>query len=136
MITDQQTLSEVLNLSVLRRNAARQPSYENLVNLGIGLRREGQLDAALEVLQRAVKLDPHGVAGWSTSAQVYTDLGRFSQAPELFKRCLSCIEKKGGDLESAGSKMILFGFAASLMRLGLFHLAGRYRRDAVDHGTD
>ena len=105
-------------LAVLRKRAEKAPNYENLINLESGLRRAARLDEAEDVLKRCLSMDPTQPAGWTNAAQLYSDLGRFEQAPLLFQRALQCHEKQGIRPEMARDTLI--GFAYSMMRLGQF----------------
>ena len=105
-------------VSELRKRAAKAPTYENLIDLGSGYRRANQFTEAEATLKRCLEMDPTQPAGWTNAAQLYSDLGRFEQAPGLFQRALQCHEKQG--VQAAMAKTTLIGFAYSMMRLGQF----------------
>ncbi len=48
----------------------------------------GQLDKSIELLERAVALDPLGLVGLGSLAARYTTVGRFDEALEMFHRVL------------------------------------------------
>ena len=74
----------------LWQNAAiRAPGmFRAQSNLGLAQYEKGDLDGALESLQRALELDPHYSKTWNNLGLVYEDMGRYDQARAAYERAI------------------------------------------------
>ncbi|MBM3788123.1 MAG: tetratricopeptide repeat protein [Acidobacteria bacterium] len=71
--------------SALRIDGAYQPA---LRAYGAALAKSGQTGKAMELLQRAVSLDPNDAASWLAIAEVLTKLGRSAEAANAARRAV------------------------------------------------
>ena len=105
-------------LAVLRREAKKEPTYANLVNLAVALRACGEIESAAGELKRALAIEHNRAEAWNNLGQCVTDLGQFDQAPGLFQRALQCHEQAGVPIGSTTESLLAFAY--SMMRLGQF----------------
>jgi hypothetical protein len=106
------------SVSTLRKRTRKNYTYENLVNLASGLRRQGSFETAVGVLGQALLIAPESPAAWHNLGQVFSDLGDFRRVPQCCQKALECHEK----LKTPPGMVqeTLLAFAYSLMRLGQF----------------
>ena len=65
----------------------REPAWLKL--LALAEHQQGNQAAALVLLKRAIKAEPHGVAQWNDLGNVYSSVGDFQQAEEAYHTALS-----------------------------------------------
>lgn len=104
--------------AVLRKEAKKEPTYANLVNLAVALRACGEIEAATGELKRALAIENTRAEAWNNLGQCVTDLGQFDQAPGLFQRALQCHERAGVPIDASTESLLAFAY--SMMRLGQF----------------
>ena len=105
-------------LPILRKLAAKETNYANLVNYAVALRGCGHIIEAKEQLHQALAIDQTRPEAWSNLGQCAEDCGDFQNAPAMFQRALQCIEAAGQPAALAGEPLL--AFAHSMMRLGHF----------------
>lgn len=107
----------------LEKLVTEKPTWENLTNLGVGLRLTGDLEAARKCLEGALALDVNHHEIWHNLANVHTDLGDFERA----YHCLTGARKL-----APANPHVALGMACNLLRRGQWHEAwplwelGRY----------
>lgn len=106
-------------LEILRKRLrSPKPDYETLIHSAVAYRGVGNVERALELCDRATTEYPTRPHGWHNLANCFTDLGKFDKVPGLFTKALQVFESSGTPPSQA--KILLLGFAYSLMRLGQF----------------
>lgn len=91
--------------------------------LGVGYFERGDLQVAMEKLERAIKLDPAHVPAYVTLALIQERLGRDSRARAYHREAVSLAPEDGGTLNS---------YATFLCRQGEYAEAENFFRRAFD----
>lgn len=91
--------------------------------LGVGYFERGDLQVAMEKLERAIELDPAHVPAYVTLALIHERLGRDSRARRYYREAVSLAPEDGATLNS---------YAAFLCRQGEFAEADGLFRRAID----
>jgi tetratricopeptide (TPR) repeat protein len=72
----------------LKRAVRQQPKPRFLVSLGEALKRQGRLEEAFKVFDKAVELDIDSAEAWKALAQILADLDRHHEAALSFQHVL------------------------------------------------
>lgn len=91
--------------------------------LGVGYFERGELQIAIEKLERAIELDPAHVPAHVTLALAHERLGRTSRARRHYERAVELAPEDGGTLNS---------YAAFLCRQGEYRRAEEHFERAID----
>ncbi len=113
--------------------------------LGVLAAQEGDYDAAVEMLTAALQRDPNFERAWLDLGAAYSELARYSEAADAFRRCISvndrnadcrnnlAIVTRKGALLDEGLKEERDTRLAENTPAALFELAQKYREQGLRH---
>jgi tetratricopeptide (TPR) repeat protein len=95
---------------LLEKSVALAPDfYQSWMDLGLARQEQDKLDAALEAMQRAIRLEPSKANAYAASGTACAMAGRHEEAIEFYSKALETDASHGGALSGMGHVLKTIG---------------------------